>query len=314
LDGNRAGARVEVDSEKEAPEDFALWKAAKSGEPSWQSPWGLGRPGWHIECSAMAKHHLGDTLDIHGGGPDLIFPHHENEIAQSEAANGAPYATTWMHCAAVRSTGEEKMSKSLGNFVTIRDALSRHSGETLRFYLLSSQYRQPLLYSEEAILQAHERLLRLYSSLRGVDVGNLSSVAARPGSKEWDRFHAAMTNDFDTVTAISVMNELAREILRLRQAESDDAPSCVAIAQELCAMGALLGVLQDDPETVLRGQAASDEGFTARVDGLIKERTEARASKNWARADEIRQELTDLGVVIEDGTSGTTWRVGALVS
>lgn len=328
LDGNQAGARVEIGGGKEAPEDFALWKAAKAGEPCWESPWGAGRPGWHIECSAMAKKHLGDTLDIHGGGPDLLFPHHENEIAQSEAANGKPYAKLWMHCAAVRSsTGDEKMSKSLGNFVTIRKALQSYSGEAIRFYFLSSQYRQPLLYSEEALAQAQERLLKLYTSLRGVPLpllpvgGGAAADTEVAAPEAWQRFHEAMSNDFDTVSAIAALNELSRQLLQLRQAaEACSVASAAAadlvprIAAQLRAMGGSLGVLQRDPEEVLRGGAAADQEFEARIDGLVAERTAARKAKDWTRADAAKAELTELGVVLEDGANGTTWRVGALVS
>lgn len=318
LDGNQAGARVEVAEGKEAPEDFVLWKAAKLGEPSWESPWGAGRPGWHIECSAMAKRHLGITLDIHGGGPDLVFPHHENEIAQSEAANGAAYVTTWMHCAAVRSRGDEKMSKSLGNFVTIRDALKRFDGETLRFYLLSSQYRQPLLYSEEILAQSSERLLKLYSSLRGslssdlIDAVNLQLWPSIVELRE--RFYAAMSNDFDTVTAIATLNELSRELLQLRQGGNTHSDAAACVAHVLRQLGGVLGLLQRDPEEVLRGRAAEDSEFEAQVESLVTARFKARKAKDWARADALRKELSDLGVVLEDGATGTTWRVGTLTS
>mmetsp|Transcript_113257 Transcript_113257/g.243968 ORF Transcript_113257/g.243968 Transcript_113257/m.243968 type:complete len:504 (+) Transcript_113257:1-1512(+) len=310
LDGNQAGARVDVSKGKEAAEDFVLWKAAKPREPQWTSPWGPGRPGWHIECSAMAKRHLGDTLDIHGGGPDLIFPHHENEIAQSEAASGKAYAKTWMHCAAVRSLGggEEKMSKSLGNFVTIRDALGRHDGEALRFYLISSQYRQPLLYSEENIAAASERLLKLYSALRGVELGD-DAAADFSESDAWKRFHEAMSNDFDTVTALAVMSEVSRTLLQQQQ-EGADAAACAETGRMLRAMGGVLGLLQRDPEEVLRGGSeGEDNGLAEKMEGLIADRAAARKAKDWGRADEIRDEIASLGVTIEDTPKGTTWRV-----
>eukprot|EP00913_Durusdinium_trenchii_P032346 g30286.t2 len=269
LDGNEAGARVEVADVKEAPEDFVLWKSAKPSEPSWPSPWGPGRPGWHIECSdgflvdcivmqlwvcesetkAMAKKYLGTTLDIHGGGPDLVFPHHENEIAQSEAANGETYVKTWMHCAAVRSTGNEKMSKSLGNFVTIRDVLKKYDGEVVRFYLLSSQ---PMLYSEEALAEAQDRLLKLYSSLRGA--GGCEKPA---DCEQAQRFEAAMANE-----------------------------------------PWLKWILNPNPRE--------------KVESLIQARADARKAKDFGKADAIREELTSMGVIIEDGAQGTSWRVASL--
>lgn len=312
LDGNQAGARVDIGMEKESPEDFALWKTAKPGEPSWESPWGRGRPGWHIECSAMAKKHLGDTLDIHGGGPDLIFPHHENEIAQSEAANGKLYANTWMHCAAVRSTGDQKMSKSLGNFVTIREALKKYDGETIRMYFLSYQYRQPLLYSEDGLAQAHERLLRLYAALRGVPPTGAEAPGAIPDPEPWRCFHEAMANDFDTVTAIAVMTDVSKKLLQL-QSLTEGAAAHAALGQQLRAMGALIGLLHRDPEEVLQGGFAGAD-FKARVDTLIAERAAARGARDFVRADEIKAKLTGMGVVMEDTAKGTTWRIGALVS
>lgn len=306
LDGNEAGARVEVADVKEAPEDFVLWKSAKPSEPSWESPWGPGRPGWHIECSAMAKRYLGDTLDIHGGGPDLVFPHHENEIAQSEAANDQPYVKTWMHCAAVRSTGNEKMSKSLGNFVTIRDVLKQYDGEVVRFYLLSSQYRRPMMYSEEALEEAQERLLKLYSSLRGA--AGAQTESPDPECEQQHRFLAAMANDFDTVNAIAALTDLSRELLQLQQ--GDHGAEFQTKARQLRAMGAVLGILQRDPEEVCKGPVDSD--FEAKVEDLIQARADARKAKDFAKADAIRDELTGMGVVIEDGAKGTSWRVASL--
>mmetsp|Transcript_52305 Transcript_52305/g.124798 ORF Transcript_52305/g.124798 Transcript_52305/m.124798 type:complete len:760 (+) Transcript_52305:99-2378(+) len=325
LEGDQAGARIDVTPGKEEPEDFALWKGAKRGEPFWATPWGPGRPGWHIECSTMAKKHLGETLDIHGGGPDLIFPHHENEIAQSEALHcGRTYAHTWMHCAPVRSLGGEKMSKSLGNFVTIRDILDRGiDGEALRFYLLSSQYRQPLLYTDDALVNAQERLLRLYSALRSApsDAGDENSEEVPEDADQWQRFVAAMRNDFDTVTAISVMSEVARELLSRQVGRRDEASSLseAQLAALLRGMGSVLGLLQRDPEQVLRGgsgtgEGAADDEFQSKVEALVEERNAARKSRDFQRADDIRDELASLGVVLEDTQSGTTWRVGAPVA
>jgi len=306
LDGNEAGARVEVADVKEAPEDFVLWKSAKPSEPSWDSPWGPGRPGWHIECSAMSKKYLGDTLDIHGGGPDLVFPHHENEIAQSEASNGQTYVNTWMHCAAVRSTGNEKMSKSLGNFVTIRDVLQEYDGEVVRFYLLSSQYRRPMMYSEELLAEAQERLLKLYSSLRGAN--EQEEHVDNPECEQKQRFLAAMANDFDTVNAVAALTDLSKELLQLQQ--GDHGPEFQTKARQLRSMGAILGILQRDPEEVCKGPVDSD--FEAKVEDLIQARADARKAKDFAKADAIRDELTSLGVIIEDGAKGTSWRVASL--
>jgi len=266
----------------------------------------------------MAKKHLGETLDIHGGGPDLIFPHHENEIAQSEALHGGrEYARTWMHCASVRSAGGDKMSKSLGNFVTIRDALQSHDGETLRFYLLCSQYRQPLLYTEESLSMAKERLLKFYSALRGVP--DNEELRLTEQAADWSRFMAAMRNDFDTVSAVSVMSEVARQLINVKAQDTENGTQPL-LAQELAAslraMGAILGVLQEDPEVVLRGgsQAADDAIEVHRVEALVAERNEARQSRDFKRADQIRDELSMMGIVLEDTPAGTTWRVGVVVA
>ncbi|MFJ3263409.1 cysteine--tRNA ligase [Pseudomonas sp. NPDC086581] len=295
----RIGARIEVDESKEDPLDFVLWKGAKSGEPSWESPWGAGRPGWHIECSVMSTCCLGETFDIHGGGPDLVFPHHENEIAQSEAATGKLYAASWMHAGAVRVDGE-KMSKSLGNFFTIREVLEKYHPEVVRFLLVSSHYRSPINYSEDNLKEAKGALERFYTALRG-----LPQAAAAGGEEFVERFGAAMDDDFGTPEAVAVLFEMVREVNRLR--ESDPA-AATALAARVRELGALLGVLQLDADEFLQAGAAGKVD-AAQVEALIQARLDARASKNWAESDRIRDELTALGVVLEDGKGGTTWRL-----
>ncbi|MFV3333357.1 cysteine--tRNA ligase [Pseudomonas sp. NY15437] len=295
----RIGARIEVDESKEDPLDFVLWKGAKPGEPSWESPWGAGRPGWHIECSVMSTCCLGETFDIHGGGPDLVFPHHENEIAQSEAATGKLYAASWMHAGAVRVDGE-KMSKSLGNFFTIREVLEKYHPEVVRFLLVSSHYRSPINYSEDNLKEAKGALERFYTALRG-----LPQVAAAGGEAFVERFGAAMDDDFGTPEAVAVLFEMVREVNRLR--ESDTA-AAAALAARVRELGALLGVLQLDADAFLQAGAAGKVD-AAQVEALIQARLDARAAKNWAESDRIRDELTALGVVLEDGKGGTTWRL-----
>ncbi|WP_371226638.1 cysteine--tRNA ligase [Pseudomonas sp. QE6] len=295
----RIGARIEVDESKEDPLDFVLWKGAKPGEPSWESPWGAGRPGWHIECSVMSTCCLGETFDIHGGGPDLVFPHHENEIAQSEAATGKLYAASWMHAGAVRVDGE-KMSKSLGNFFTIREVLEKYHPEVVRFLLVSSHYRSPINYSEDNLKEAKGALERFYTALRG-----LPQVAAEGGEAFVERFAAAMDDDFGTPEAVAVLFEMAREINRLRDSEPTAA---AALAARLRELAGLLGVLQLDADAFLQAGAAGKVD-AAQVEALIQARLDARAAKNWAESDRIRDELTALGVVLEDGKGGTTWRL-----
>ncbi|WEJ70366.1 cysteine--tRNA ligase [Pseudomonas sp. PSE14] len=295
----RIGARIEVDESKEDPLDFVLWKGAKPGEPSWESPWGAGRPGWHIECSVMSTCCLGETFDIHGGGPDLVFPHHENEIAQSEAATGKLYAASWMHAGAVRVDGE-KMSKSLGNFFTIREVLEKYHPEVVRFLLVSSHYRSPINYSEDNLKEAKGALERFYTALRG-----LPQVAAEGGEAFVERFAAAMDDDFGTPEAVAVLFEMAREINRLRDSEPTAA---AALAARLRELAGLLGVLQLDADEFLQAGAAGKVD-AAQVEALIQARLDARAAKNWAESDRIRDELTALGVVLEDGKGGTTWRL-----
>ncbi|WP_277052133.1 cysteine--tRNA ligase [Zestomonas thermotolerans] len=295
----KIGARIEVDEIKEDPLDFVLWKGAKPGEPSWQSPWGPGRPGWHIECSVMSTCCLGETFDIHGGGPDLVFPHHENEIAQSEAATGKPYASTWMHAGAVRVDGE-KMSKSLGNFFTIREVLEKYHPEVVRYLLVSSHYRSPINYSEDSLREAKGALERFYHALKG-----LPAVAPAGGETFVERFAAAMDDDFNTPEACAVLFEMVREINRLRDS---DLQAAAALAARLKALGGLLGVLQLEPEAFLQAGAAGKVD-AVQVEALIQARLEARAAKNWAESDRIRDQLAAMGVVLEDGKGGTTWRL-----
>lgn len=295
----RIGARVEVDEAKEDPLDFVLWKGAKPGEPSWPSPWGEGRPGWHIECSVMSTCCLGDTFDIHGGGPDLVFPHHENEIAQSEAATGKPYASVWMHAGAVRMDGE-KMSKSLGNFFTIREVLEKYHPEVVRYLLVSSHYRSPINYSEDSLKDAKAALDRFYNALKGLPVAEPAG-----GESFVERFAAAMDDDFNSPEACAVLFDLAREVNRLRE---QDLAAAAALGARLKELADILGVLQLEPETFLQAGAAGKVDATE-VEALIQARLQARAEKNWAESDRIRDRLSVMGVVLEDGKSGTTWRL-----
>ena len=298
IDELNAGARVELGEDKRDPLDFALWKAVKPDEPSWASPWGEGRPGWHIECSSMSADALGCSFDIHGGGADLQFPHHENEIAQSQGA-GCAFARYWMHNGFVR-INDEKMSKSLNNFLTVRELLPLFSGEVLRFFILSSQYRSPLHYSEEGLEQARAGLTRLYTVLRGMPP---RQIVPELGSEWRERFHAAMSDDFHTPAALATLFDLAREINRLRDEKSEVAAPLASLLRELAA---LLGILQEDPESYFRGGAdASDNAW---IEERIAARLAARQQKDYAGADAIREELSAAGVILEDGPAGTTWR------
>jgi cysteinyl-tRNA synthetase len=298
----RAGARVDIDEAKRDPLDFVLWKSAKPGEPAWDSPWGPGRPGWHIECSAMSTCALGNHFDIHGGGADLQFPHHENEIAQSEGATGETFVNVWMHNGFVR-VNEEKMSKSLGNFFTVREILQRFRPEEVRYFILTSQYRSPLNYDDEHLENARAALTRLYTGLRGLPT--VDPAGAEPFT---ERFYAAMDDDFNTPEALAVLFDLVREINRVR---ADDPVAAAGAAAQLRRLGGVLGILQDDPEVYLRGQASDDGLGDAEIESLIRARIAARAAKNWAEADRIRALLTDAGIVLEDGPTGTTWRRSA---
>jgi len=295
----RAGARVEVDEAKRDPLDFALWKSAKPGEPAWDSPWGTGRPGWHIECSAMSTCCLGNHFDIHGGGADLQFPHHENEIAQSEGATGERFVNLWMHNGFVR-VNEEKMSKSLGNFFTVREILTRYRPEEVRYFILTSHYRSPLNYDDEHLDNARGALIRLYTALRG-----LPDVTPVRGEAFRERFHASMDDDFNTPEALAVLFDLVREINRTRAV---DEAAAGALGAELRYLGGVLGILQDDPETYLRGDGPGEGLSNLEIDELIRRRVQARKSKRWAEADCIRDELQAAGILLEDGAGGTTWR------
>ncbi|WP_049630039.1 cysteine--tRNA ligase [Cellvibrio sp. pealriver] len=303
IDELLAGARIEVDEIKEDPRDFVLWKAAKPGEPSWSSPWGEGRPGWHIECSAMAKKCCGDQLDIHGGGADLQFPHHENEIAQSEAANGHSYVNYWMHVAPLRVDGE-KMSKSLGNFFTIRDVLAKYHPEVVRFFLITSHYRSPINYSEDSLVEARAGLERFYAALREYVAVPAAELSAISGSQYYAAFVDAMNDDFNTRVALATMYDLVRE-LNSCEAGSEKATQ---LASELKALGSILGIFRFDPTEFLQS-GAGDQISADEVNALVAERIQAKKDKNYARADEIRKQLTANKIVIEDAKDGTTqWR------
>ncbi|KGQ49744.1 cysteine--tRNA ligase [Gallibacterium anatis 10672-6] len=296
----QAGARVEINDIKKNPMDFVLWKMSKENEPSWQSPWGAGRPGWHIECSAMNCKQLGEHFDIHGGGSDLMFPHHENEIAQSCCAHGGAYVNYWLHSGMIM-VDKEKMSKSLGNFFTIRDVLQHYDAESVRYFLLTAHYRSQLNYSEENLKLAHSALERLYTALRGTD----ANAKAAGGEQFVEAFKAAMDDDFNTPGALSVLFDMARELNKLK-AEQD--PQTDAFAARLRELAGVLGLLYQDPETFL--QAGIDDDETKTIEALIAQRNQARANKDWAAADAARDKLTAMGVVIEDGANGTTWRKG----
>ncbi|MEC7545687.1 MAG: cysteine--tRNA ligase [Pseudomonadota bacterium] len=293
LDELEAGARVEVEDVKEDPLDFVLWKSAKPEEPHWDSPWGIGRPGWHIECSAMSTCCLGDTFDIHGGGPDLKFPHHENEIAQSEAATGKKYVNTWMHAGAVRVDGE-KMSKSLGNFFTIREILDKYPAEVVRFLLLSSQYRSAINYSEDSLKEAQTKLERFYNALLDVPVGDVKDIDNDYSA----RFHAAMDDDFNTPVAIAVLFDLVRD---LNKASGDEQAT---LAGQLRFLGGVLGCLQSDPQSFLQSGAGDEAEW---IEEMIQKRLESKKAKDFATADAVRDELTAKGIVLKDGPEGTTW-------
>ena len=295
-----AGARIEVEESKRDPRDFALWKAAKPGEPGWDSPWGFGRPGWHIECSAMSITCLGHTFDIHGGGSDLMFPHHDNEIAQSEGATGCHFVNTWMHNGPVR-VDNEKMSKSLGNFFTIREVLKQYPAEVIRYFLVSSHYRSHINYSEENLRTAWSALERFYHALKGLELDGVEAAADSPFETA---FHAAMQDDFNTPEALGVLFELVREINRLKGSSATQALQHAVLLRKLAA---ILGILGSEPEQFLReGREIVD---ASHIDELLARRNQARANRNWVEADRIRDVLKALNVVVEDKGGVSSWRI-----
>ena len=299
LDELRAGERVEVQEEKHDPLDFVLWKSAKAGEPSWPSPWGDGRPGWHIECSAMSTHCLGNHFDIHGGGQDLQFPHHENEIAQSQCATGETFVNTWIHNGFVR-VDEEKMSKSLGNFFTVREVLKQFQPEVVRFFILTSHYRSPLNYSQENLDEARAALTRLYTALR--DCSGFDS--AEIDAARLDEFNSYMNDDFNTPKSIAFLHDLARQLNKQTDKDSHEAKT---LAKTLKTLAGVLGLLQEEPKAFLQAGSA-DDGDAEEIEKLIQQRAEAKANKDYAMADSIREQLTAMNISLEDTPQGTIWR------
>lgn len=330
LEDMKAGARISVNDQKRNPMDFVLWKGSKPGEPKWTSPWGEGRPGWHIECSAMSKKYLGDSFDIHGGGQDLIFPHHENEIAQSEGANEKPFATTWIHHGFV-TIRDEKMSKSLGNFLTIRDILDNYHPEILRFFIFSTHYRNPLDFSESAMQDATNGLLRLYECIAGIDQldpatadSSLNSIITTKDQKKMeeleDRFQQAMDNDFNTAQAQGIFFDTIKVINKVRKnshsgaarQDIDTLKTCVAKMKELAR---IMGILMEDAANFLSNRK---EQLVSRLDidvetieSLIAERLASRQTKDWSRSDQIRDKLLSHHIELKDGPEGTSWNVKA---
>lgn len=300
LDDLQSGIRIDIDNNKKDPLDFVLWKASKINEPSWNASWGAGRPGWHLECSAMSEYYLGNNFDIHGGGMDLIFPHHENEIAQSQGANDSVFANYWLHVGFV-NVDQEKMSKSLNNFTTIKDALKHYRGEVLRYFIISSHYRSPLNYSEENLINAKNALTRLYIGIRDLTINEaaMAEVAIRYDFEI--RFNAALDDDFNTPIAISILFEILKE---LNIAKENDVELAKSLAQLLRKLGNYLGILQDEIKFFTNNIKLSQKDITAQINA----RNNARANKDFATSDKIRNELEINGIILEDTQDGTTWR------
>ena len=301
LDDLESGARVDIESNKEDPLDFVLWKMAKPNEPKWPSPWGDGRPGWHIECSAMSTHFIDDHFDIHGGGMDLTFPHHENEIAQSEGATGCKFVNTWMHVGFV-NINDEKMSKSLNNFFTIRDILEKYDGETLRYFLISSHYRSPLNFSSTNIDSAKSALKRLYTATRGLSDNVGINYVSNNNLDYEDRFNSALNDDFNTPIAISILFEIAKQINVERL---NDLKKANALSQLLKKLANFLGILEYDADEYLKQGSELSEN---EILDKISKREQARLSKDFAMSDQVRDELLEFGIILEDTADGTTWR------
>lgn len=301
LDDLESGARVDIESNKDDPLDFVLWKMAKSNEPKWPSPWGDGRPGWHIECSAMSTHFIDDHFDIHGGGMDLTFPHHENEIAQSEGATGCKFVNTWMHVGFV-NINDEKMSKSLNNFFTIRDILEKYDGETLRYFLISSHYRSPLNFSNTNIDSAKSALKRLYTATRGLSDNVDIDYVSNNNLDYEDRFNSALNDDFNTPIAISILFEIAKQINVERL---NDLKKANALSQLLKKLANFLGILEYDADEYLKQGSELSEN---EILDKISKREQARLSKDFAMSDQVRDELLEFGIILEDTEDGTTWR------
>jgi cysteinyl-tRNA synthetase len=302
LDHLKSGIRVAISDHKEDPLDFVLWKSTKPGEPSWDSPWSIGRPGWHIECSAMAKKILGNTFDIHGGGSDLRFPHHENEIAQSESANSCSYASYWMHSGMVK-INSEKMSKSLNNFFTIEEVLNNYSAEVIRYFLISGHYRSELNYSQENLDNAYQALERLYSSLRGVNI-KVNSDPSEERASYLESFKGAMNNDFNTPEAISVLFAISKKINKAKSINNTEESEL--FAGLLIELGAVLGILQKNAEDFFKTDNLDSD--LEIIENLIEKRIIAKQDKRWSEADNIREELKNMGVALEDTQDGTTWK------
>jgi len=316
-----AGARVKVDQRKKNPFDFALWKSAKPDEPSWESPWGKGRPGWHIECSVMSNEYLGDTLDIHGGGKDLIFPHHENEIAQSESASGKPFVRFWVHNGFV-NINQEKMSKSLGNFLMIKDVLKEYHPEVIRLFLLSKHYRSPVDFTDQFLKEAESGLDKIYALLDRIEkttgLGREKGAAAGESGRGdiWARFAEAMNDDFNSAQAIGIIFDSVKKINRRLNNNNISSESMQIIKkgyEDILRIGDILGILTESPSLYFTGKKLSgiEKGSidSDLIDKMVLERSAARKEKDWARADQIRQELEDMNIIIEDSTEGTVWKI-----